>query len=113
MITFGSIMVVFWMKKILIVSFVTLFCDQERLFESLYIYVYINIYIYIYILYTLYIIYIYIYKYINMYKYISLWKSEVLLIDEEHLDPKHLNLLINTWKSLYNNFDATSYLFLL
>ena len=47
------------MKKILIVSFVTLFCDQERLFESLYIYVYINIYIYI--LYTLYILYIYIY----------------------------------------------------
>ena len=31
-----------------------------------------------------------------MYKYISQRKSEVLLIDEEHLDPKHLNLLINT-----------------
>ena len=48
------------MKKILIVSFVTLFCDQERLFESLYIYVYINIYIYIYIIYIIYYIYIYI-----------------------------------------------------
>ena len=33
--TFESIMIVFCMKKIVIVKFITLFCDRERLFESL------------------------------------------------------------------------------
>ena len=32
---FDSNMIVFCMKKFFIVKFITLFCDQERLFESL------------------------------------------------------------------------------
>ena len=34
MITFDSITIAFCMKKIVIVTFISLFCDQERLFES-------------------------------------------------------------------------------